>query len=317
MKKTLLLLACLSSCMMSFAQAHTAADKYANALIRPFLDSLRVDTSEEDMRSLRLVSVFPASRAANQQFNDFADTGILKSYTPGNPMLNGRVTNPIQIFDGMRIALEYALSNEYDDAGITLDYKFTSRAETSADGTDMIRQTLELTALPDQEINGGFVEAIIWDSTEDEPVSIGRPVYRHVIVYRGSQPDHYATHLLRDADGVYSPIDFTEGSDRTFPSFKGGRTGEFIYVIRTMKYPRKALENNMRSTVHVTMTVTAKGKVRDIDFMVEPDPVFRAEAMRLARKTSGKWIPATRNGENVDDEKVMHIEFYPEYAPKW
>lgn len=184
-------------------------------------------------------------------------------------------------------------------------------------GTKMIRQTLELTVLPGEEITSGFVEAIIWDFAADEPVDIGRPVYRHTMIYRGYRRDNHATHLLRDADGVYSPIDFTEGSDRTFASFKGGRTGEFVYTIRTMKYPREALEQGTAGVAHVEMTVTARGRVKDVGFMIEPDPVFRKEALRLTRKTSGKWIPATRNGENIDDYKVMTIQFHPEYAPRW
>jgi hypothetical protein len=116
MKKTLLLSACL--CLSQILTAQTAGDFDAslNALIRPFLDSLRVDPSEEEMNAFRLVSVFPASRAADPRFDDFSDAGILRSFPPENDKLTGRVTAPIALLGGTRLATIYALTAEsYSD----------------------------------------------------------------------------------------------------------------------------------------------------------------------------------------------------------
>lgn len=319
MKKhlTILAVACVAALQAAQTQTLPSDRESLNAAIRPFLDSLRVDPSEDDLGTLRLVSVFPASRATAGQAEPFETSGAFRSFVPENPNLTGGVTEPIAILGGTRIALEGAYLKGTTEVSLTVNYTFKSKVETSPDGTGMIRQTLELTALPGEEITSGFVEAIIWDVTADEPIDIGRPVYRHTSIYRGHRHENHATHMLRDADGVLSPIDFTEGSDRTFAMFKGGRMGEFVYAIRTMKYPREALEQGTGGVAHVEMIVTARGKVKDVGFMIEPDPVFRNEALRLARKSSGKWIPATRNGENIDDYKVMNIQFSPEYAPQW
>ena len=320
MKKILLLFAGLCAIQISGAQSHTPAGDSLNLLIRPFLDSLRVDSSIEDLHTLRLYSLFPASRAVDARFDNFSQTGLLTSFVPENDRLTGRTTEPFAIFGGMRLALIYSLyqNNYTDEIALNAAYTFTSRAETALGGEKMIRQTLTLTALSDDDqITGGDVETVIYQPDTDAPIEIGRPVYRIVDVHRDDVDPGLATHFIRDADGVLHTIDISEGSDRTLPSFKGGRLGAWIYALREMKYPPEALEKNMSADVLVQMTITARGKVKDIEFMSEPDPVFRKEALRLARKSSGKWIPATRNGENIDDETVWPIQFDSRYAPKW
>jgi len=64
-------------------------------------------------------------------------------------------------------------------------------------------------------------------------------------------------------------------------------------------------------------TITEKGEVKDISVQNGDEPDFVKEAIRLAKMSSGKWIPATRNGKNIADKRDIVVQFNPEYAPAW
>jgi len=58
-------------------------------------------------------------------------------------------------------------------------------------------------------------------------------------------------------------------------------------------------------------------KVKNISVVIGAEPDFEKEAIRLVKKSSGKWIPATHNGKNIADTKNISVQFNPEYAPVW
>lgn len=304
----------------ALAQTGDKAD-HLNRLIRPCLDSLRIVAFDEEAHTICLEALFPAARAKEPTFENFETEGVFSYHTHTNPNLKCYVTEPIAIFDGLRISVVSALSkgseSNYKNIDMETRYHFFSKLEVSQSGEKMIRQTLKMKMFLNQEPTLGFLEAEFWDAKENRPVDIGRPVYRHVLYYKGKRAPGHATHLARDAEGVYSPIEFTEGSDRSFPLFKGGRMGLFVFQIKYMKYPQEAVEANLSGHALITATITAKGKIKDIDFLNDVEPVFRKEAIRLAKKTSGKWIPATRNGEPIEDETTFSLQFDPQYVPVW
>jgi TonB family protein len=84
-----------------------------------------------------------------------------------------------------------------------------------------------------------------------------------------------------------------------------------------MKYPPKALEEKPSEMVLLQLLITEKGKVKDISVLNAADPDFVKEAIRLVKKSSGKWIPATHNGKKIADTKNITVQFNPEYAPMW
>jgi len=291
-----------------------------NTLIRPFLDSLRIviPLEETNHTAFRLESFFPASRVNDNSFDDFTLEGVLSGYVPENPRLKGLLSDAVSLFNGCRISIEYKLADEgyTQERVIENDYRFTSKVEFSPSGEKMIRQTLYLSALPERPA-GGFIEISIFDGKDNKPVEIGKPVYRFINVYKTGQSEKYANYLQKDAEGVYSPINFEEGSDRTFPIFKGGQIGFFMFQNKYMKYPPKALEEKQSAMVLLQATITEKGKVKDISVVIGAEPDFNKEAIRLVKKSSGKWIPATRNGKKIADTKNISVQFNPEYAPAW
>jgi TonB family protein len=269
-----------------------------------------------------LESFFPASRASSKLFDNYSTEGEFNPYIPENPRLNGLLSPAIPLFSDVRISLNYSLYNGSFDNEVKIGYRyrFVSRAETKPSGEKFIRQTLSLTASPKQA-EGGFIELQFFDRSEVKPLEIGRPVYRHILVraYDDERDEStgYANYLLKNSEGVYSPTDFADGSDRTLPEFKGGSLGLFIFQVKYMEYPPKALAERLSETILVTATITEKGAVKDVEIMSGSDPDLRKEALRLVKKTSGKWIPATHNGKNIPDFKVIPINFNPEYAPQW
>jgi hypothetical protein len=291
-----------------------------NTLIRPFLDSLRVVFPLEaaDTTTFRFESFFPASRVNDNRFDDYNLEGSFSNYTPENPRLTGLLSDTVSLFAGCRLSISYKLTDENytQERVIEKNYRFTSKAETSASSEKMIRQTLYLSALPKRP-EGGFIEITIFDGKEDKPVDIGKPVYRNMNVYPTGQSQKYANYLLKDADETYSPIKFEEGSDRTFPSFKGGSVGFFMFCNKYMKYPPQALKEKRSGIIILQATITEKGEVKDISVQTGDDPDFIKEAIRLAKMSSGKWIPATHNGINIADTRDIVVQFNPEYAPAW
>ena len=304
----------------SSGDMHAVEENPINTLIRPFLDSLRIVIPLEATNHtvFQLESFFPASRVNDNSFDDFTLEGTFSDYVPENPHLKGLLSDAVRLFNGCRISIEYKLANEEytQERVIENGYSFTSKAEFSPSGEKMIRQTLYFSALPERPA-GGFIEISIFDGKDNKPVEIGKPVYRFINVYKTGQSDKYANYLQKDAEGVYSPINFEEGSDRTFPIFKGGQIGFFMFQNKYMKYPQKALEEKRSGMVLLQATITENGKVKDISVVVGAEPDFNKEAIRLVEKSSGKWIPATRNGKKIADTKNISVQFNPEYAPVW
>ena len=127
--------------------------------------------------------------------------------------------------------------------------------------------------------------------------------YRSMSFSRMEDNQYMLTYLLRSSEGVYSPILRSEGSDRTFPEYTGGSAAQFWFIRQNMQYPEKAAEEEVSGTVLVSCTVEPDGSVTEPHVFLGSEPLLNDEAIRLVALTSGKWIPATRNGENIADEK--------------
>ncbi|MDR2918945.1 MAG: energy transducer TonB [Tannerella sp.] len=321
MKKKLLFIIFAASFISYSAFSQTNNNEHLNKLIRPYLDSLRIVAFSIEDSIICLESVFPASRAGDPRFENYETEGAFSFQRHRNPNLTCYVTESIPLFGDLRIGVGNAMTkgevSNYTIIDLEKKYSFTSKAETSLSGEKLIRQTLKVKTFLSQEPEIGTVDVEMWDQEGYKPVEIGRPVYRNMAYFKGERAPHYATHFVRDADGIYSPIDFTEGSDRTFPVFKGGLTGLFVFQIKYMEYPQEAIDKGLEGSVLLSATITSKGKIKDIKFFSQVDPVFEKEAIRLAKKTSGKWIPATRNGENIDDETMFSFQFNPQYRQTW
>ncbi|MCD8268544.1 MAG: energy transducer TonB [Parabacteroides sp.] len=178
----------------------------------------------------------------------------------------------------------------------------------------MVRQSLYLTVLNGlrfSRIKVGMMNVVVLPPDNDgkQINNVPRLGYRSMSFHRAEGDQYMLTYLLRTSEGVYSPIDRAEGSDRTFPEYIGGSTAQYWFLQQNMQYPEKAAEKEVSGTVLVAYTVEPDGSVSDPHIFLGSKPLLNDEAIRLVALTDGKWIPATRNGENIADEKVIPVTF--------
>ncbi|WP_455640741.1 energy transducer TonB [Parabacteroides sp.] len=282
--------------------------------IRPYLDSLIIEepkAGDKDISMFRLESVFP-----EKSFTRFGtNEGEFTAFTPDNPKLKGLVTEPVPLLGGARISLIYSFLDDNENTiPIAWKYRFESVRQKEAATEGMVRQSLYLTVLNGlrfSRIKVGMMNVVVLPPDNDgkQINNVPQLGYRSMTFHRAEDNQYMLSYLLRTSEGVYSPIKRTEGSDRTFPEYIGGLTAQYRFLQQNMQYPEKAAEKEVSGTVLVACTVEPDGSVSDPHIFLGSEPLLNDEAIRLVALTDGKWIPATRNGENIADEKVIPVTF--------
>lgn len=93
------------------------------------------------------------------------------------------------------------------------------------------------------------------------------------------------------------------------PEFEGGMDGLMKFLIQNTKYPEAAQKAGIEGYVVVSFTITKTGGVEDIELVRSVDPALDAEAIRVVKATSGKWIPGKANGEDVNVKYTLPVSF--------
>lgn len=281
---------------------------------RPYLDSLIIEepkAGEPDMSLFRLEALFPV-----KPFTRFGtNTGEFTAFTPDNPKLKGLVTEPLPLLGGARISLVYSFIDKNDNhLPIAWKYRFESVRQKGEAEESMAYQSLYLTLLNDlpfSRINVGLMDvAVLPPAEEGKRINILPTLgYRFMSFSKTQDNEYMLSYLLKTREGVYSPINREEGSDRTFPEYIGGSSAQYWFIRQNMEYPEEAIKKEVSGTVLVSCTIEPDGSVTNPHVFLGSEPLLNDEAIRLVALTSGKWIPATRNGENIPDEKVIPISF--------
>ena len=84
--------------------------------------------------------------------------------------------------------------------------------------------------------------------------------------------------------------------------YPGGRKAWQRFLIKILRYPQKAQDNEIMGETLVAFVVDADGTVSDIHAIMG-DPILAEASIRIIR-LSGKWMPAINQGRKV---KVLHI----------
>lgn len=281
---------------------------------RPYLDSLIIEepkTGEPDMSLFRLEALFPV-----KPFTRFGtNTGEFTAFTPDNPKLKGLVTEPLPLLGGACISLVYSFIDKNDNhLPIAWKYRFESVRQKGEAEENMAYQSLYLTLLNDlpfSRINVGLMDVSILPPIEEgQRINILPTLgYRFMSFSKTHDNEYMLSYLLKTREGIYSPINREEGSDRTFPEYIGGSAAQYWFIRQNMEYPEEAIKKEVSGTVLVSCTIEPDGSVTNPHVFLGSEPLLNDEAIRLVALTSGKWIPATRNGENIPDEKVIPISF--------
>lgn len=112
---------------------------------------------------------------------------------------------------------------------------------------------------------------------------------------------------------VVAPIKVEDDYEKTFTkvelesSYPGGLTAWRRYLIKTLKYPQQAIDNEIQGVVEVQFMVDKEGNVSEVQAISGPNEL-REEAVRVIKK-SGKWTPAIQNGREVKSYKKQPIHF--------
>jgi TonB family protein len=77
--------------------------------------------------------------------------------------------------------------------------------------------------------------------------------------------------------------------------YPGGPSAWFRYFSKNMKYPEKAINNNIQGTVVLEFTVKVDGSIADLKVVQSADKLLDDEAFRLIN-LSGKWDPKIIGG---------------------
>jgi len=112
---------------------------------------------------------------------------------------------------------------------------------------------------------------------------------------------------------VEAPKKEEEDWDKTFTKveieseYPGGAAAWQRYLLKTLRYPQEAQDNEIQGTVVVQFIVDKGGNVSDVEAIAGPKDL-RDEAVRVIKK-SGQWTPAVQNGRQVKSYKKQPIVF--------
>lgn len=112
---------------------------------------------------------------------------------------------------------------------------------------------------------------------------------------------------------VEAPKKVEEDWDKTFTKveieseYPGGAAAWTRYLLKTLRYPQEAQDNEVQGTVVVQFIVDKAGMVSSVEAISGPQEL-RDEAVRVIKR-SGKWTPAVQNGRQVKSYKKQPIVF--------
>ncbi len=94
----------------------------------------------------------------------------------------------------------------------------------------------------------------------------------------------------------------------TMPEFPGGKTGLQKYISEHLKYPEKAVEQDIQGKVFVKFMINNKGKVQKAVLINSIHPLIDNEALRIIRNLP-TWQAGTQNGQAVNVWMTIPIVF--------
>lgn len=92
------------------------------------------------------------------------------------------------------------------------------------------------------------------------------------------------------------------------PEFPGGKTAMQSFINETMKYPADAVEKGIIGQVFVKFVIEKDGSITNAKISRGVHPSLDKEAIRIV-ESMPNWIPARKDGENVDVDYEIPVKF--------
>ncbi|MVM31787.1 TonB family protein [Spirosoma sp. HMF4905] len=93
------------------------------------------------------------------------------------------------------------------------------------------------------------------------------------------------------------------------PVFSGGMLGLKQFLSQNLQYPIRAQQASVEGQVVVSFSVCTDGTLCDYEVIKSVQPDLDREALRVVKKTSGRWIPGIQHGKKVQVNYVMPVNF--------
>ena len=119
-------------------------------------------------------------------------------------------------------------------------------------------------------------------------------------------PIYFALQVDDDEELDETELDFLEIP----PEFEGGLYGLLEFIINEIRYPESAIVSGIYGTVLVQFVVAEDGRVKDVAVVRGVHPLLDHEAVRVVKRTEGKWKPGMKNGIPVDVYYTVPLNFY-------
>ena len=94
----------------------------------------------------------------------------------------------------------------------------------------------------------------------------------------------------------------------TTPEFPGGYDSLIAYMVRTIKYPTEAKENNIEGRVFVTFVVEKDGTIANARLLRDIGGGCGQEVLRMVNAMP-KWKPGIKNGKPVRVQFNLPVNF--------
>ena len=122
-----------------------------------------------------------------------------------------------------------------------------------------------------------------------------------VIVERLDGSSQYTEGSGEDLEIILEEIDDSA-------EFPGGRNGLSKYLSENMRYPQQAQNLGIEGIVYVQFVIEKDGSISNVKVLKGIGAGCDAEAKRVI-KESPKWIPASDDGQPVQQEVLQKIAF--------
>ncbi len=120
---------------------------------------------------------------------------------------------------------------------------------------------------------------------------------------------------VQPVNAVPAPVPADDPEDRPMTSpqepatFQGGDVLSFRdWVVKNIRYPESAIQENIFGKVIIQFCVNKKGEVVDIELLRKIDPLIDNETIRVI-SASPRWNPAKQGGNPVKQLYVLPIQF--------
>ncbi len=136
---------------------------------------------------------------------------------------------------------------------------------------------------------------------------------------RDINPEDISSMTIRKDDPAYPQgkvmIETKSAGDRPTlapekcAEFQGGQSELIRFIAANIKYPKDVEATDKPVRVIVQFTVKTDGSIEDTKVLRGQGDAYDAEALRVVKLMSGKWIPAENGGKPVDSQFTIPLTF--------